>query len=84
MIFNPSSEEIEISVEDGNASRNAGEASKDQFTVTISDGSGIARTQISYSGKQFTVPVSSLADGTYSVKISNGTISETQQLLIKR
>ena len=62
MIFNPSSEEIEISVDDGNAAKNAGAASKDQFTV----------------------PVSSLAYGTYSVKISNGTISETKQLVIKR
>ena len=84
MGFKPESNEIEISVDDGNAARNAGAASKDQFTVTISDGSGIARSQSSYSGKQFTVPVSSLADGTYNVKISNGTITDTQQLVIKR
>ena len=80
MIFNPDSNEIEISI-DGVS---AGATSRDQFTVTISDSSGATRSSGNYSGNKFTVPVRSLADGTYSVRISNGTISETQQLVIKR
>ena len=82
MGFNPKTNEIEIHVDDGQAGRSF--ASNTQFTVTISDNSGTARSQSNYSGNSFKVPVSSLSDGTYTVKISNGTISDTQQLVIKR
>ena len=82
MGFNPETDEIEIRIDDGQAGRSI--ASNSQFTVTVSDSSGAARTQGNYSGNEFSVPVSSLADGTYTVKISNGTISDTQQLVIKR
>ena len=81
MGFNPKSNEIEISIDDGNAGRSLASSN---FTVTISDSSGVSRSQGNYLGSSFTVPASSLADGTYSVKISNGTINKTEQLLIKR
>ena len=84
MDFNPRTNEIEISVDDGNASKNAGAASKDNFTVTILDSNKTSKAQSSYSGKNFAVSASNLSDGTYSVTISNGTITETQQLVIKR
>ena len=84
MIFNPISNEIEISVDDGNASKSAGAASKDKFTVTILDSNNTARTQNNFSGKSFNLSASSLSDGIYDIRITNGTITETKQLVIKR
>ena len=82
--FNPVSNEIEIHVDGANAAKNVGVTLKDMFNVTISDNSGTARSQGNYSGDRFSVPANSLVDGTYIVTISNGTMTDTQQLVIKR
>ena len=84
MSFNPRTNEIEINVDDGNASKNAGAASKDNFTVTILDNNNASRNQSNFSGKSFNLSASNLSDGTYTVKVSNGEITETKQLVIKR
>ncbi|MDR2909937.1 MAG: T9SS type A sorting domain-containing protein [Bacteroidales bacterium] len=81
--FNPVLNKIEIYVDGVNAAKKAG-AVLDQFTITISDNNGTYRTQNNYSGNQFSIPAGNLSDGTYSVKISNGKITETKELVIKR
>ncbi|MDR1761269.1 MAG: C13 family peptidase [Bacteroidales bacterium] len=81
MSFNSKSNELEIAIDDGDAGKSLASSN---FTVTISDSNKASRSQRSYSGSNFKVPVSSLPDGTYTVSISNGKISKTTELVIKR
>lgn len=83
---NPASTEVEITLSDGQQEglKSSNLVSNDEFTVTILDKYGTARIQKKYSGKKFTVPVSSLKEGNYFVKIDNGKITATKQIIIKR
>jgi hypothetical protein len=83
---NPASTEVEITLSDGQQEGliSSNVASDDEFTVTIFDNYGTARIQKKYSGKKFKVSVSSLKEGNYFVKIDNGKITATKQLIIKR
>ena len=78
---NPASTEVEISIYD--SSEESRSASYYRYTVTILDNNDTVVLQRNYSGKQFTVPVSSLSNGTYTVELNNGEVTYTQQLTIK-
>ena len=80
--FNPKTNEIEIEFDCGQSAKSS--STNNQFTVTILDNNNTARSQNNYSGKNFAVPVSSLSDGTYDVKISDGNITATKPIVIKR
>ena len=83
---NPASTEVEITINAGpeEGMKSESQSSDDEYTVTILDIYGVAKIQKKYYGKKFTVPVNSLIDGNYFVKISNGKINATKQLIIKR
>jgi Zn-dependent metalloprotease len=53
------------------------------FEVSILDLYGTLKSQNTYSGNRFEIPVQNLHDGTYFVKINNGKKSVTKQLIIK-
>jgi len=82
---NPASNEVEITISTGEAegAKSASLSSDDAYTVTVLDIYGTVKIQRKYSGNKFTIPVSSLKDGNYIVKVNNKKINSTKQLIIK-
>lgn len=82
---NPASTEVEITISTGleEGSKNANWYSDDEYTVTVLDIYGTVKIQRKYSGNKFTIPVSSLKDGSYIVKINSKKINSSKQLIVK-
>ena len=82
---NPASTEVEITISAGleEGSKSANWSSDDEYTVTVLDIYGTVKIQRKYSGSKFTIPVSSLKDGSYIVKINSKKINSSKQLIVK-
>ena len=82
-IMNPNTAltEVEIIIYSSEELRSAG---NDRYTVTVFDSNDAVVFQGNYLGKKFIFPISNLSNGTYTVEVGNGTITNTQQLVIKR
>jgi lysyl endopeptidase len=82
---NPASTEVEITISAGleEGSKSANWYSDDEYTVTVLDIYGTVKIQRKYSGNKFTIPVSSLKDGSYIVKINSKKINSSKQLIVK-
>ena len=82
---NPASNEVEITISTGEAegSKSANWSSDDAYTVTVLDIYGTVKIQKKNSGNKFTIPVGSLKDGNYFVKVNNKKINSTKQLIVK-
>ena len=82
---NPASNEVEITISAGEAegAKGANWSSDNAYSVTVLDIYGTVKIQKKYSGNKFTIPVSSLKDGNYFVKVSNDKLNSTKQLIIK-
>jgi len=82
---NPASTEVEITISAGleEGMKSGSLSSDDEYTVTVLDIYGTVKIQKKYSGNKFTIPVSSLKDGNYIVKVNNKKINSTKQLIVK-
>ena len=82
---NPASTEVEITISSGleEGMKSASLSSDDEYTVTVLDIYGTVKIQKKYSGNKFTIPVGSLKDGNYIVKVNNKKINSTKQLIVK-
>jgi hypothetical protein len=78
---NPATEQVTITV-NNDFSENI--TSDKTYEVSILDTFGTLMSQNNYMGLSFKIPVNHLKDGNYFVKINNGKISVTKQLIIKR
>jgi hypothetical protein len=77
---NPASDQLTITVSDNNSSN---VTSNKIYEISILDMYGTMKSQNTYSGESFIIPVHNLKDGNYFVKINYGKTSVTKQLIIK-
>jgi hypothetical protein len=83
---NPASDYIEVSITSSETqlSSSAANLKAAQNTILITNNAGIPVFSSKKAEKTFTIPVSNLQEGIYSVTINNGKESVTKQLVIKR
>jgi hypothetical protein len=77
---NPASTEVTITL---NKDKSANVASNKIYDISILDMYGILKSQNTYSGDSFQIPVYNLKNGNYFVKIKNGNTIVTKKLIIK-
>ena len=80
---NPASEEVTVTV-NNNKSDEAEKSADPVYVVSIYNMYGVLQQESRNSGESFTIPVNSLKDGNYIVKIRNGTNISSHKLIIKR
>jgi len=87
---NPASDIITLSVNDLESSADntidnfSVTSSISNYTIRVFDNQGKIKASFLRSGKTFTIPISNLKDGNYTVELSDGKYTDTNQLIIKR
>ncbi len=77
---NPASDNVTVSI-----SETSSLSIPDQrYGVNLYNSSGSIIGSYTMLGNIFNIPINNLQEGTYTVKVNNGNISNTSQLIIKR